>query len=283
LNQKKKQSINNEIEILKNKIRRLENREANQKDLLEKGLITRRKFLATREEIDSAWQKISSLKNQRKELPLKLLNLKEQQEQKIRNKATQINAVQRDLISLKERLEQASKVLSTYSGRILELAVSEGSRIQANSRIASLEPMGHAVEDLQAVLYVPADQGKKIEPGMEARISPSTVEAEKFGMMLGLVTQVGEFPATREGMMRLLRNEKLVQLFAQRGSPLEVLISPIPSPATFSGYKWTSSKGPQEKILSGTMNSGSIAIQKQAPITLVIPWLRKNVLGVGAE
>ena len=281
LNQKQRQSINDEIQALKEKIQWLKERRENQKNLLNKGLITRQKYLNTIEEIDAAKQKISRMKNNKDQLPLKLLKLKEEQDQKLRSKTMQINEVKREISTLQERLEQSSKVESSYRGRILELAVSEGSRINADTRIASLELVGKAVEALQAALYIPADLGKKVRPGMQARISPSTVDAEEYGMMLGLVTQVGEFPATDQGMMRLLRNKGLVKLFSQNKAPLEVFVSPIPSPDTFSGYKWTSSSGPREKILSGTLNTGSITIQDQAPITLVIPWLKKNILGIG--
>jgi HlyD family secretion protein len=138
------------------------------------------------------------------------------------------------------------------------------------------------VEDLVGVLYVPAEDGKQVEPGMRAHLSPGTVRKEEDGSMIGLVTSAGDFPATQEGIMRVVRNELLVKQLTQGGAPIQVSVSPIPSPDTFSGYQWTSAGGPEQKIHSGTMTTGSIIVDKQAPISLVIPWLKKNMLGLGA-
>ena len=98
-----------------------------------------------------------------------------------------------------------------------------------------------------------------------------------------MVTSASDFPATRAGMMRILRNDRLVQQLSQSGPPVEIFISPIPSAETFSGYKWTSGDGPQQAIHSGTMSSGSIIVDEQPPIALVIPWLKEHILGIGSQ
>ncbi len=280
-NIREKKRISNEILNLRDQIRSLEERKENQKILLEKGLITRQQYLTTQVEIKSLEQRIVQLSNQKMQIPLGLLQLQEEHEQRIRNKEMQISDAERNLAGLEERLEEASKIYSPHSGRIFEVSVAEGTLVNSGTRIASLELAGAAVEDLVAVLYLPAEEGKKVKPGMNAHLSPTTVRVEEDGAMQGLVTSAGDFPATQEGMMRIVRNELLVRKLSQGGSPIEIFVSPIPSPDTVSGYKWTSSGGPDQPIHSGTITQGSIIIDKQAPISLVIPWLKKHVLGVG--
>jgi len=280
-NTRKRARLSKEIDNLREQIENLEKRRANQKQLLDKGLITRHTFLKTQEEIQSLHQKILQLKNEKKHIPLSVLQLKEEQKQKIRNKENQIAEAQRKLESLKERLEESSKVYSSHSGRVLEVPVTEGNLVSSGTRIASLELADTASKSLKAVVYVPAAQGAQVEPGMTAHLSPTTVRAEKDGSMLGLVTSAREFPATSDGMMRILRNKQLVQQLSRNGPPIEIFISPIPSAETFSGYKWTSGSGPSQTIHSGTMSTASIIVDEQPPIALVIPWLKKHILGIG--
>ena len=48
---------------------------------------------------------------------------------------------------------------------------------------------------------------------------------------------------------------------------------------TVSGYEWSSPKGPPLTIHGGTICTTSITVRKQPPISLVIPLLRKYLLG----
>jgi HlyD family secretion protein len=42
-----------------------------------------------------------------------------------------------------------------------------------------------------------------------------------------------------------------------------------------SGYQWSSSRGPDVVISSGTTASGRVAVVQRAPITYVVPSLRE--------
>ena len=222
------------------------------------------------------------LNNDKKRLPLRILQLKDEQEQRLRNKTNQIDEEVKKLERLENRLDEESKIYSPYSGRVLEVPVTEGSLVNSGTRIASLELADEAAKDLLAVIYLSSDQGTQVKPGMKAHLSPTTVKVQEDGAMLGLVTSASDFPATQEGMMRILRNQRLVQQLSQQGSPIEIFVSPIPSADTYSGYKWTSSGGPEQTIHPRTMASGSILVDEQPPISLVIPWLKEHILGIGS-
>ncbi|NES67365.1 MAG: NHLP bacteriocin system secretion protein, partial [Okeania sp. SIO2D1] len=44
---------------------------------------------------------------------------------------------------------------------------------------------------------------------------------------------------------------------------------------TFSGYQWSSSKGPQQKLTAGTTTTTRVRVEERAPITFVLPILRE--------
>jgi HlyD family secretion protein len=46
---------------------------------------------------------------------------------------------------------------------------------------------------------------------------------------------------------------------------------------TPSGFKWSSENGPPFKVRTGTLGIAEIVVFRQAPITLVIPFLRKSL------
>ena len=56
-----------------------------------------------------------------------------------------------------------------------------------------------------------------------------------------------------------------------------------PSDGTESGYVWSSTDGPPLTLQSGTLCGVTVVVRRQAPATLVLPFLKKFFLGVGEE
>jgi HlyD family secretion protein len=169
--------------------------------------------------------------------------------------------------------------VSPANGRILEITAQKGKLIDKGAPILTLEHIDDAAKGLEAIVYVPPTQGKKLSIGMKIFISPFSVKREESGSILGKVVSLSEFPATPQGMMRSLQNERLVQSLSSGGAPIEIHADLIADPATTSGYKWSSGKGPQMKLQSGTLCTGSIVVEEQPPVNLVIPWLKKSLFG----
>jgi multidrug resistance efflux pump len=174
--------------------------------------------------------------------------------------------------------DDSSRVNSPTAGRVLEIRVSEGNVVVEGAPIVSLEPTELQTGGMTAIVYLPATEGKKIRPGMAVQVSPSTVKREEYGFIQGQVTSVGEFPASQQGMLRVLGSEELVGQFAAIGAPIEVRVTLLPEPGSSSGYKW-SAKGPDITIANGTLCSVQIVLERKRPLSLVLPIL-KETLGV---
>lgn len=179
--------------------------------------------------------------------------------------------LQNQVEQLRKDLNYRSQIVSPIEGRIFELNIYPGSMVQPGQTLATLERYG-AVVRMEAVLYIPAESAKKIQPGMEVQISPTVVNKEEFGYMLGRVTSVAEYPATAQSMMQTLDNENLVSLLAGQGAPLEVQADLVPDSNTVSGYKWSSPAGPPISIASGTLIQGAVVIAREKPLARVIPF-----------
>lgn len=85
---------------------------------------------------------------------------------------------------LQEETTHGARVVSPQSGRVLDVLVKKGDLLQAGAPVLILEPDGGG-ESLEAVIYVPVEEGEKIRQGMDAQISPSVVKKEEYGYMRG--------------------------------------------------------------------------------------------------
>ena len=167
---------------------------------------------------------------------------------------------------------------SPYAGRVLEVVGGIGTLVPMGNRILTLEPTD---APLEAVIFVAAGEGKKVRPGMDVRISPSTVKAEEYGFLVGKVKSVGEFPVTPEGLRRILRNDKLAEELTGKSAVDRDRREPLPG----GGHARAATAGPRRKgppspVFSGTQSKGSIVVEDKKPISYVLPVIKKS-LGAG--
>ncbi|MBI3532644.1 MAG: NHLP bacteriocin system secretion protein [Burkholderiales bacterium] len=265
------------IATAEEQVRTLESKIKNQEQLLEQGLITRQTLLNSRLEWSTARQSIDAFQNEIRQIGVRRLESRKQTDSEQSSLAIQLSEAERNLASLMRSSDQSSLVFSPFNGRVLEIKLAEGSPVNAGTSILTLEQTGASVSDLEAVVYIAPLDGKKVKTNMDVQIAPSTVRQEEFGLMVGKVKSVADFPSSTEGMQRVLRNPQLVQQLAAGAAPIAVQADLTPSATTVSGYKWTSPKGPDTRIESGTLCSATITVSNRRPISLVIPILRDNL------
>ena len=128
-------------------------------------------------------------------------------------------------------------------------------------------------------IFLSSNDGKKINSNgnhTEVLISPATVKPQEHGYIKGSVRYVSEYPSSQQGMMRILKNEIMVQSISQKGAPFEMYVDlEIDKTNINNGFSWTSGNGPKIKIYAGTPCISLTTIMEQKPIELVIPSLRK--------
>jgi HlyD family secretion protein len=249
---------------------------SNQEQLVQQGLVTRSTLLSTRQQLDAAREKIADGRSQLTQLSSRELSLQNKKEEEISGSLARIADQELQVADIERQLKTSSEVIAPYTGRILELMTERGNVVSPGEPILSLDLTGRAVKDLEAVIYVSSVHGKQVRVGMPIQIAPSTVKQEEFGLMIGRVTYVSDFPATSKGMRRVLKNDKLVSALSGGDAPYEVHADLIVDPKTPSRYKWSSSNGPPLKIQSGTIAMGNIEVAAKRPIEMVLPWLRKT-------
>jgi len=267
-------NLQRSVQALERQVELTRERMASERDLLKDGLITKQTLLASEQSLNTTQDQLASARLDLNGLELKRIEAEQQVDQQIQTREAQIRDLEIELRERQARLGEAVRVVSPHAGRVLELLVDRGDVVSPGTAILNLEVVS---ENLVAVLFVPATAGKRVQPGMAVRISPSTVKREEFGSILGRVTWAAEYPSTSRGMIRLLGNEALAQKLMQEGPPIQVNVALTRDPSTPSGFRWSSSTGPNLKISSGTLASGDVVVRQEAPINLVIPKVREKL------
>ena len=279
------QRLQQTISYAMDRITRLRERHDIVNDLVEQGMMTAIDLHEIEQDIETV-----SLDQEKARLEIQQLIARNENDafQRERERMTRDNEVERlqskaDLLS--GRLKRESQVVCQVAGRVVEIRAAVQTEVNVGDAILLIEPTGTESGTLEAILYVSAATGKRIKvhgeadgPEMVAHISPSTVKREEFGSMIGRVSFVARVPTSKPAMEARLGDKDLAEKLTQEiGLPLEVRISLIPTPDTFSGYVWTSSHGPLTVITAGTLCRGSVTVSEQRPIELLIPFFKKRL------
>lgn len=256
---------------------------ADRRKLFEEGLMTVLQVQQVADEQERILQQIRDHQTQFANLSAQEVDLASQKEKETTAIESRISQEKERLRALKATHELHTQVISSSTGKVLELYATIGKVVQVGEPLLTVEVSAENMKTLTGVLYFPPKDGKRVHPGMEAQISPSVAKPEEYGNLLGVVNQVSAFPASSLGMMRILQNADLVKKLSAGGAPFMVYASLLPDSGTVSGYKWSSGSGPPVDIVSGTICSVGVVVDRQRPIDLVVPYLRKTLLGEGVD
>jgi HlyD family secretion protein len=267
-----RKNIESAVSAAEARTHELQDRLDSQQRLYDKGLVTKDAVEATRESLRSSELAAQSMQSNMQRLVVDNFSAERANEVALTGDVMQVQETQRQIDMLEEEFQQNSHVVSTYKGRVIEVRSMVGDVVEPGKPLVSLELTGDKAS-IEALLYVDSRQGKTLRPGMEVQLAPSIVKKERYGLLVGRVRTVESFPSTRQGMMRVLHNEQLVDAFLAEtdGTPIGVRAELVDDPATPSGYRWTSGRGPDVELTSGTRCTGYVTTRTQRPVELVLP------------
>ena len=244
------------------------------RQLFEERVITRVTVERSQQAFDRAQRELFSVLSERDTLESREIQRRNEQKNRVVEMESRLQTAQRQTSEL-EALLEIQQILAPTSGRVTEIKAAEGAVLRTGQPVLSIKTGG---EGLEVLVYVPPADGKRVEAGMEVLVSPSTVRREEYGSIRGTVESVSAFPISLDGMIAVLQNRNLAQIFSETGPPYAGRVILAPDPSTASGFAWTSPKAANETLTSGTLAGVEIKTDSQPPITLVVPLL-KEVLG----
>lgn len=278
---KSQADLASQVKTLEAQIIDAQKKEQDMKALYDDGLIVDAVYLEAR-------NTLFNLQRQKQEAERQILNVgvdriknSGSSNQQLLSLRQQIDEARMQLNIQQENYNKATRIESSESGIVYEVSIAKGAYISPGSTIAVIEPFSSDGSTLVATMFFAGKEGKRIRPGMKIDVSPSIVKQEEYGYIQGIVTYVSKYPATPQHIQAIFQNQNLTQSFSKMEAPIEVKVRLIPDIRTVSGYKWSSSKGPDRTFEAGILCSGAVTVNAQRPIALVIPLVKKKVFGIG--
>lgn len=264
------------LRLLEERLGMMREREDVLRGLSQQNLVNRDRALFARVEVFQVREQIAASRNEREQLVLDQALKRTQRERETMEAERRADETERQAQALRDRLLRLGVVNAPYSGTVVESKVNEGQVIQRGTPLLTIErdpedDHGSPV----AVVYVTAQDGKRLAEGLRVEVSPSSTRREEHGFVYGRIVRVAHVPASSAGLLRTLQNDQLVRSFTTGlGTPFEVEVALERDPATRSGLRWSTGSGPDFAVESGTLAEAEFTVRSVRLIGLAFPAVR---------
>lgn len=258
--------------FIQRRIRAMDERVRTYEKLLEEQAVPRQSYLNAKMEYEKAAEDAALTETSLSEILSKRRQLDANAYEQIFQLKFRVDTARDELETLKKKLELTSEIRSAMDGIIVESLAKRGQLVREGEAVMTCQGAGVAME---VEIFVPAQWGKKVHPGMPIHVTPSTVQREEYGFITGKVSYVSLFPISKEALTSWLKNDRLVDAIMRQGPVLSIEGDIDKDPSTRSGFRWSSAKGADVTVTVGTLGRAEIVVLKQPPIVLVLPTLKK--------
>ena len=252
------------------------------------GHTTFERYLQVRQELAQVLERISTEQGRLLGFSLETHEKQAQNERELQALETRRAQAERQIGRLRSRIANESWVRATEHGIVSELKVFPGDLIRFDTPLVSLLPVDESFSDfrpggtrLVSAVLIPARDGKKVQPGMPVLVDPTSVRRDVFGSIRGVVTSVSDVAASPEQMRHMLRNDDLIRKLTAEGPLFLMTVEMTRDPQTRSGFRWTTSGGPDAQITAGTLLEAKVQTERVSVLGLIIPALREMLRGPG--
>lgn len=243
---------------------------ANVRMLEDEQVVSRASVQAAEQEVNAARRDFFDVMTRRDQLEDQALDRRVSLEETLHTVEAEYAAARREVNEIAATMEEW-RVRSPLAGHVAEVKNQIGASLAAGQAVLSVET---GAEGLDVRIFVSPGDGKRVKDGMPVLVSPRNAKREEYGAMIGTVASISEFPASLPGIVSVLHNEDLAASFASDGPPYAGRVALEPDSTTVSGFAWTSARGNDVDITSGTMATVEVVVDLRPPVTLALPWLR---------
>ena len=112
----------------------------------------------------------------------------------------------------RDKLERTARIVSPVRGQVAQVLTTMGGLVQEGAPVVLLHSprSGQGADEpglpYDAIVFVSAGDGKKVEAGHPVEVVPSTVKREEYGFIRGRVVAIAELPATKLAMEAALEH-----------------------------------------------------------------------------
>ncbi|SMC91846.1 NHLM bacteriocin system secretion protein [Fulvimarina manganoxydans] len=254
----------------------LQERLVGMRGLLRRGYIEKIRVAEVENELAKVREQMSEFRYAGLDIDVAASRLREDWRKQVVAQQKEVEAARDKVEDLKQLVKLTHTVDAPVTGVVTEVSASLGDVVAAGTPVVRIAQTG-SNED--ALLFVSPREGKRIDEGYAVHVEPSVVKKEEVGTILATVESVSELPMSSSAIQAMLHNERLVQDFSRDGPPIVVRADLTRDPSTPSGFAWTGGTGPAFEVETGTLVAATITVREEAPVTLILPFLRAMLGG----
>ncbi len=203
--------------------------------------------------------------------------------------ATRFNLIadqKRDIKLTEAHIHSSSKVLSHYDGKVEEISVNPGEVVLPGSDLGKISVLNpKAIANVIALFKV--GDAKRLNSDMRLEVVPDLYDRARYGGIEANVVEIDQQPVSEPELTNLVGNKLLafkLLLGRDEDNPdkpravndnvIKVSLRLEPDKHNSSGYKWTTGKGPPQKITDGTTSDVLAVLEERSLISYIKPAFR---------
>lgn len=187
--------------------------------------------------------------------------------------------------TLSEFVKNSSRIISDSDGIVTNINYGLGDYVKLGDVIAKLAPINKNSDYLEMNAYCSYLKVKDVGIGMKVRIVPTNIKYQRDGAIIGTIIGMSELPDTPTELERHFKNEFVCNKILKEcdNLPVKVNILVSKNEDNYSGYNWTTGKGPEIKIKDNSICNVMITVKNVSPISLIFENMQKYLIGNNSE
>src|SRR4051794_15446303 len=160
-------------------------------------------------------------------------------------------------------------VPALFEGEVISIDVSAGDFVSSGHPVVTIERAA-GPEDPIAFVFVSPERASRIRPGTSALLSVAGYPATAFGKVRGTVVSISPHPQGEAATDHLVGGPAMRSTFPDSARALVVAVRLDRTPATASGFSWTSAKGPPMPLSTQRRVTATFYLDSRTPFDILL-------------
>jgi HlyD family secretion protein len=271
-------ALGERIEALSSKKRWLDERQATLEQLHADGIVSLEMVSNARIAADVAENDLAAARAEQVALDVTREEAASERERAALSTRLEIERLQAEVAETRAGLEAGSTVTADAPGRVIGINTRPGALAAPGQPLLEIlvdGPSGNDPDALEAVVFVPLSQGKRLAADDRALLTPADLPLDRHDRLLARVISVSEVPASSQALQFALGDDTLAEKISAGGPTFEVRLAMERKTDGHAGYAWTGAPPPGVTLSPGTPLSADVTVERRPLLALAVPALKR--------
>ncbi|MCA1242208.1 NHLP bacteriocin system secretion protein [Stappia stellulata] len=271
-------ALGERIEALSSKKRWLDERRATLEKLHADGIVSLEAVSNARIAADVAEDDLAAARAAQVALDVAREEAASERERAALSTRLELERLQAEVAEIRADLEAGSTVTADAPGRVIAINTRLGALAAPGQPLLEILVDGTSGADpdaLEAVVFVPLSQGKRLSPDDRALLTPADLPLDRHDRLIARVISISEVPASSQALQFALGDDTLAEKISAGGPTFEVRLAMERKTEGSTGYAWTGAPPPGVTLSPGTPLSADVTVERRPLLALAVPALKR--------